>query len=250
MKSTTRTTSRIRKEVAMTTALLRSVPKAMLTIFVLAVILMNFLSRITLVSLPWLALNAGITVSWLSFLFMDVVTKHYGARAANKLSIVAIAANLLCCLVCFIVSRIWKYPALDMILDGQWSILLASTIAYVISALSNNYTNIFVGRLFENPDGKASFAVRSYVSTFLSQILDNFIFVFLAFVVFPHIPGALPVRWTALQCIGCSVTCAVIELVSEVIFSPIGFSIAKKWKERGVGRAYIETYCPNGVLHG
>ena len=37
-------------------------------VFVAAVITMNFLSRITLLNLPWLALNAGILVSWLSFL--------------------------------------------------------------------------------------------------------------------------------------------------------------------------------------
>ena len=251
MNSANGSVSRIKNECARMAALLRSVPTAWTALFILTVITMNFLSRITLVSLPWLALNAGICVSWLSFLYLDIVTKQFGARAANSLSIVAICANLLCCLVCFVVSLVFRAPALDMILDGQWSILLASTIAYVVSALSNNYTNIFIGRrITHNPDGKASFAARAYISTFLSQILDNFIFIFLAFIVFPRIPGAFPVRWTLRQCIGCSLTCAVIELVSEIIFSPIGFHVSEKWRKRGVGKAYIETYCPNGVLRG
>ncbi len=56
----------IKQKTTMVAALLRSVPVAMTIIFIIAVVLMNFLARITLVSLPWLALNAGITVSWTS----------------------------------------------------------------------------------------------------------------------------------------------------------------------------------------
>lgn len=240
----------IKTKTTMVAALLRAVPVGMTLLFILAVVLMNFLARITLVSLPWLALNAGITVSWVSFLFVDIVTRHFGAKAANMLSVVAIAVNLVVCFVCVILSRIFDRPALDMVVGGQWSILLASTIAYLIAALTNNYTNVFLGRRFfrQNPDGKKAFAVRSYVSTFLSQCVDNFLFVFLAFVVFPNLPGALPVHWTVAQCVGASVLCAALELLSEVIFSPLGYHVAQKWKEKNIGEEYLETYCPNGAL--
>ena len=235
------------RESAMLAAMIRSIPTAVTLLFILAVITMNFLARITLVSLPWLALNAGILVSWLSFLLMDIVARHYGARAANLLSLIAVAANLLCSLVCVIISRIWNYPGLDMVVGGQWSILLASTIAYVISALTNNYTNVAIGSRFrKNPDGVAAYAARSFISTFLSQIVDNFLFVFLAFVLFPYLPGALQVRWTIPQCVGASVACAVLELISEMIFSPIGYAVGKRWKERGVGREYLELYGAKG----
>ena len=244
-----RSESWIENEITMMGTLLRSIPSAVTILFVVTVITMNFLSRITVLSLPWLAMNAGIFVSWLSFLLMDVVVKHYGAKAANKLSIIAITANLTCSLVCEIISRIGNYPALDMVVGGQWSILLASTIAYVVSALTNNYTNIFIGRRFRHdPDGKTAFAVRTFVSTFLSQILDNFIFVFLAFVVFPMIPNAFQVRWTVWQCLGASLTGAVMELLSEAIFTPFGYQISKRWKEKDIGREYLDRYCPNGVL--
>lgn len=233
----------LRREFAMLSALIRSIPSAVTILFILAVITMNFLARITLVSLPWLALNAGILVSWLSFLLMDIVAKHYGARAANLLSLVAIAANLLCSLICVVISRIWDYPGLDMVVGGQWSVLLASTIAYILSALTNNYTNVAIGGRFrKNPDGAAAYAARSFISTFLSQIVDNFLFVFLAFVLFPYLPGALQVRWSIPQCVGASVLCAVFELLTEVLFAPIGYRIVKSWKARDVGRDYLEKY--------
>ena len=240
----------IKQKTTQMVALLRSVPVAMTLIFIAAVVLMNFLARITLVSLPWLALNAGITVSWMSFLFVDIVTRHFGAKAANMLSILAIFVNLAVCLFCVLLSRVFDYPALDMVVGGQWSILMASTIAYIIAALTNNYTNVFIGRRFflQNPDGGKAFVVRSYVSTFLSQVVDNFLFVFLAFVVFPNIPGALPVHWTVAQCVGASVLCALFELLSEVVFSPLGYHVAQRWKARNVGQEYLDKYCPNGVL--
>ena len=240
----------IKAKTTMFTTLLRSVPVGMTLLFVAAVVLMNFLARITLVSLPWLALNAGITVSWMSFLFVDIVTRHFGAKAANMLSILAICVNLVVCFFCVLLSRIFDYPALDMVVGGQWSILLASTIAYIISAFTNNYTNVFLGRRFfrQNPTGKKAFAVRSYISTFLSQCVDNFLFVFLAFVVFPNLPGALPVHWTIAQCVGASFLCAGVEMLSEIVFSPIGYHVAERWKQRNVGEEYLDRYCPNGVL--
>ena len=248
MKTSIQTRSFFRSESAMMATLLRSVPPAATVAFIAAVIAMNFLARITLVSLPWLALNAGILVSWLSFLLMDIIVRHFGARAANALSLTAIAVNLFCCLICVVISRIWNYPRLDMAVGGQWSILTASTIAYILSALTNNYTNIWIGRFFTaRPDGAAAYAARSFISTFLSQILDNFVFVFLAFMLFPLLPGAFQVRWTLSQCIGASVLCAVLELLTEILFSPFGYRIAQKWKQQGVGYAYISRYCPKGV---
>ena len=229
--------------------LLRSVPPMLTILFIATVIAMNFLSRITVLSLPWIALNAGIYVSWLLFLLMDIVAKHYGARAANMLSLLAISANLVTCLICFLISHIWNYPELDMIVGGQWSVLLASTIAYIVSALVNNYSNVCIGRFFRNnPDGKAAYMARSYGSTLLSQIVDNFLFLFLAFVILPHVPGALQVRWTIPQCLGSALTCAVFELLTEVVFSPLGYCIVRRWKKEGVGREYISKYCPNGCI--
>ena len=104
----------------MVAALLRAVPVGMTVIFVLAVVLMNFLARITLVSLPWLALNAGITVSWVSFLFVDIVTRHFGAKAANMLSVVAIGVNLIVCFFSVVIGRLFDHPSLDMVVGGPY----------------------------------------------------------------------------------------------------------------------------------
>ena len=238
----------IRDEAQRFRVLLRSVPWFVTVLFAASIILMNLLSHIIILNWTYIALNAGVLVSWVSFLMMDIVTKRFGPGAANRLAFFSLLPYAVVVVVCFIISRIGTYPELDMILGGQWSILLASTIAFVVSAVVNNYLNVFVGFLFKsNPDGKLAFFSRTYVSTFVGQVVDNFVFGTLAFVLFPMIPGALQVHYTLLQCLGSALFCAVFELVLEIAFSPIGYWICKRWKEKDTGKEYIDRYCPDGV---
>ena len=100
--------------------------------------------------------------------------------------------------------------------------------------------NFAIGRLFKRkPDGKLAFVVRAYVSTFIGQFLDNFIFSIIVFVIFAPIfwNGFC---WTPLQCATCALTGAVAELIMEIIFSPIGYKISKRWREKDVGKEYLE----------
>lgn len=224
------------------TLLFKALPKTIVILFCLVVVGMNLLSQIQLVSLPFLAINAGICVSWLAFLVLDVITKHFGAKAANYLSILAITVNIAVGFIFFILSLIFDNPNFDIFVFAQWSILLASTIAFVISALTNNYVNVFIGKKIKtNPDGRVAFTIRSLISTFLGQIVDNFLFVFLAFYLLPLIPQATPVHWTIWQCLGCSILGALIELGSEIIFTPIGYRIVRYWKKHNVGEEYIKS---------
>lgn len=232
-----------KEEMQMIKVLFRSIPLYITIMSVLTVIIMNILASITILSLPWIAINAGVFVSWLFFLIMDLVTKHFGLKAGNLLSLLCMICNTIIALLLFVFSKVAGNPKYDLMLSGQWSVFFASTIAFVLSAFINNGINVLLGKLFtKNPDGKTAYVTRTYVSTLVGQIVDNFTFVFLAFVIFPLIPTALNVKWTIWQCIGCSVTCALVELLFEVIFSPIGYKICKKWRERNLGKEYIEKY--------
>ena len=41
-------------------------------------------------------------------------------------------------------------------------------------------------------------------------------------------------------CATCALTGAVAELIMEIIFSPIGYRITTKWKEKSVGKEYLD----------
>ena len=94
------------KEKQKSSILLRSIPATVMTLFVVSVICMNLLANKTLLQLDWIALDGGILISWLSFMSMDIITKHFGPGASNRISVLAAAINLLTCLIFFIASII------------------------------------------------------------------------------------------------------------------------------------------------
>ncbi|MBR4659624.1 MAG: VUT family protein [Clostridia bacterium] len=214
--------------------LLRTVPPILVTLMVLSIVGMNLLANKSIdTGLDWLALDCGILFSWLTFLSMDVMTHCYGPRAATLMSIAALLFNLLMALVFFIAGHIpgvWGESfvegselvintALDNTFSGTWYIILGSSIAFVSSALINNFLNYGLGKLVGSR-GFGAFALRSYVSTFIGQFADNLIFALIV--------SKLFFGWTLLQCFTCALTGAAAELLFEVVFSPLGYRISRR----------------------
>ena len=218
--------------------MLKTVPPLLLTLTVLAVVGMNLLANKSIVNLDWLALDAGFLLSWLAFLTMDILTHCYGPRAATMFSVFALVLNLLMAGIFFLASRIpgvWGESfvegseavintALDNTFGGTWFILLGSSTAFIVSAFVNNFLNYGIGKLMKSQEGFGRFALRSYVSTFIGQFVDNLVFALLVSRVF--------FGWTMLQCFTCAVTGAVAELLFEIMFSPLGYRISKRIKAR------------------
>ena len=215
--------------------LLRTASPLLVTLMVLSVVGMNLLANKSIsTGVSWLALDCGILFSWLTFLSMDVMTHCYGPRAATAASLVALGLNLFMALVFFLASRIpgvWGESfvtgsegvingALNSTFAGTWFIILGSSIAFIVSALLNNYLNYGIGKLAKKETGFGVFALRSYVSTFLGQFADNLIFALLVSRTF--------FGWTLVQCFTCALTGAVLELVSEVLFSPLGYRVSRR----------------------
>ena len=225
----------------------RSVPGVVSALFILSVVAMNLLANKS-ITLPfdWLALDCGIIFSWLVFLLMDMVTKHFGPRAATMLSVIALIVNLFMALMLFIgsvIPGVWGESfvegseqvinyALDHTFRGTWYVLLGSSVAFAVSSIVNNELNWLIGKFAKEKSGFGVFALRSYVSTFIAQFVDNLVF---ALIVSHNFFG-----WTMIQCVMCALTGAVVELLCEVIFSPIGYRVARRWQKENVGKEYIE----------
>lgn len=207
----------------------------LVTLMVLSVVGMNLLANKSIdTGVSWLALDGGILFSWMAFLSMDVLTHCYGPRYASMVSVTALALNLFMAFIFFLASRlpgVWGESfvtgsegvingALDRTFAGTWFILLGSSIAFIASALLNNYLNHGIGKLMKKGTGFGVFALRSYVSTFLGQFADNLIFALLVSRTF--------FGWTWVQCFTCALTGAVLELLSEVAFSPMGYRISRR----------------------
>ncbi len=237
---------KIKRELHHFKILLRSVPSGIVAFFVASVLAMNLLANKSIdFRLDWLALDCGMLISWVAFLAMDIITKRFGPKAATQLSAFAIAVNMLFCLIFFVASKIpgtWSQSAanndiseaLDKTFGGSWYVVLGSALAFAVSAAINNFCNSGIGLLFKkNPNGATAYYVRSYVSTAIAQFADNLIFSFVVSHVF--------FGWNATQCVVCAATGMAAELLFQVVFSPLGFAICKKWESENVGKDYL-TY--------
>ena len=225
----------MKKALAEFSQLINSVHPLILTLAVLSTVGMNLLANKSVdTGLSWLALDCGILFSWLAFLSMDVATHCYGPRAATAMSLVALALNLVMVAVFFVASQVpgvWGESfvdgseqvintALDNTFGGTWFIILGSSIAYAVSAVLNNFLNWAIGERLGDNQGFGTFAMRSYISTFTAQFVDNITFALLVSRVF--------FGWTMLQCVTCALTGACLELLFEVFFSPFGYRISRR----------------------
>lgn len=244
------------KRLASETALLfRELPSWVVVSYGLSVVLMNLFANksIDLGGTPWLSLDCGIVVAWLGFLIMDMVTKRFGPRASVTVSVSALLANLVAVGLFAAAAAIpgfWgasydvsgEYSAvvnaaLDATIGGTWYVLLGSSAAFLASSVTNSLMNWLVGRAIGSKRNATrsfgEFAVRAYASTLVGQFVDNLVF---AFIVSYNFFG-----WTPLQCVGCAFFGAVAELLCEVVLSPVGYRVVRKWEREGVGSKYIEA---------
>ena len=214
--------------------LLRSAPPLVVAMLVVSIVGMNVLANKSIdTGVDWLALDCGILFSWMAFLSMDVLTRCFGPKATTQLSLVALGLNLVVAFVFFVASSIpgvWSASfvegsqatinaALDSTFRGTWFVIAGSSVAFAVSALVNNYLNAGIGSRLAHDTGFGAFAVRSYASTFIAQVVDNLVFALIVSQVF--------FGWTLVQCLTCALTGALLELVFEVVFSPFGYRMTR-----------------------
>ena len=209
----------------------RSIPSCVLSLFAVSVVAMNLLANKSIdTPFSWLALDCGVL---------------FGPRASTLVSFMALGVNLFMSFMFFIAAKVpgnWGESfsggdaaavntALNNTFGGTWYVLFGSSVAFIVSALVNNITNSGIGKKLQNRTFK-DFALRSYASTFISQFADNLTF---SLIVSHNFFG-----WSLGLCFTCALTGALIELLCEVVFSPLGYRVALRWDEDEVGKEYLD----------
>ncbi len=233
----------IRREHEDLKLLMRSIPSLTITLFVLSVVCANLMANKELVNYKYVAVDCGTVFSWIMFLCMDVICKRWGGRAAMKVSLLALVINLGVC-GCFALLSLapgkWGAfydsgllevnSALNATFGGSWYVVLGSSIAFLISSAVNALLNSAIGTATKLA-GFRAFALRSYVSTAVAQLVDNLIFTTLVSKIF--------FGWTWTQVFLCALIQAVWELLCEVLFSGFGYKVVCNWKKNQVGQEYL-----------
>ena len=222
--------------------LLDNVPALVTLIFVMSTIIMNFAAGKVIFNAGPVAVTGGFVISYLPFLCMDVTAKRFGARAAILLNILSAVGNVLTVILLSLIAAIPTkdpYTEFNYVFGSVWFIVFGSTVAFVLSGIVNSLLNAAIGKLFKNKTSIVEFFSRSFISTFVGQAVDNFLFLFIVYVIFA------PIYWgtsiAVYQCIGTAILGGLLELVGEMVFAPWSYKIVRRWEANNIGQAYIDA---------
>lgn len=228
----------LKKEAKETRILLKCIPAPVFTLFVISIVAMNLLANKLIVNESWIALDAGILCSWIAFLAMDIMVRRFGPKASTKIAVVGLFFNLIVAAVFALAALIPGDWALnDYATATSWWVIGASTAAFLVSAIANNLMYWIIRRAFKkNPEGVGAHIMSSWVSTALGQFIDNLTFALIFTLPFN---ASIGVSITVGGLFGFAAAGAVVELICEVIFTPVGWRISERWRRQGIGIEYL-----------
>jgi uncharacterized integral membrane protein (TIGR00697 family) len=171
--------------------------------------------------------TTGILAFPLTFVLTDIINEYFGRRIVRQFTWLAIGVNLILQLV---VQAAIRVPAISftpglsddavqsayqIALGQTWSIVAASLIAFALG----QFLDIAVFSWLRRRTGGRMLWLRSQGSTLVSQLVDTFVVITLAFVAIPALFGGTP--WKLRTAIDVSVTNYVYKFAIAVGTTPI-----------------------------
>ena len=268
----------LKKDWNETKVLFRNLPAIPFAILCICLVAMNFLANKGWVkadwawSEHWFSADAGMIVSWIAFLAGDMIVKIYGTKAAIKVNFTAIAVQLLA-IILFTLGAMLPWTAVtgcgrhgvdaggayifdqacefcqamspekhfDSIFMALFWPCFGGTMAFALATVVDSVLSKFLLTRFKDRTNFKSYAVASYVSTALGQLLDNLFFALFFSMWQGWFIGSDPetLGYITLHLLGFSAVGMVVELIGQAILSPVGFWLTKSWRARGTGNEYI-----------
>lgn len=168
---------------------------------------------------------AGVLAYSVTFVCTDVISEIWGRKRAGDAVLGGFVA-LVCVLILVRLSLAWPQApfwtnaaAFDSILGSTSRIIVASFIAYIVS----QYHDVWAFHFWRQKTGERHLWLRNNLSTAVSQFLDSFIFVTIAFYgvmpVWPLIFGQWIIKM-AIAVLDTPVIYLVVHVVRRKLASP------------------------------
>lgn len=231
---------------------MRSVPAMALALITIATVLMNILANKSIIEIPrlgngdyWIVQDAGIIMSWVGFLVGDLLVKNFGAKNAIRVNLTCLGISLFISAILAVAGAIpgtWSASydfdgqvneALNATMGNVWYVILGSALAAAVGLIVNGITQGLLLKKIESKHGDKywGFLVASAGSTMIGQFVDNFVFASVVSVPF--------FGWSWFSVFACSFFGMIIELIVELVFSPLTYKISKNWKKNHIGEYWM-----------
>lgn len=186
--------------------------------YFLGSLMMNILTMKTLQLGSISIFTYGIVITPLVFACNDILTECMGKKFAFRTILCGAAINLIWTLLCAIGIALpgnnpYISECFSVILGSTWRITAASIIAYIGGGYVNN---IIMDRLHRK-DGERRYYKRAIISTAAGQLIDDYVFVFLAFA--PLGISQIENPWKAI--ITVPIVSAIVETAMEALVTPL-----------------------------
>ncbi len=162
-------------------------------------------------------MSIGILPWPIVFLTTDIINEHFGRDGVKKLSLITAALIGYCFIILFFAIKIPAAIGISTVTDGQFSavfgqsmwIMVASIIAFVTSQL----VDVSIFWMLRNKTGKKMMWLRSTGSTVISQLIDTFVILGIAF--------WLPGKMTTANFINAGLTGYTFKLIIAIVLTPL-----------------------------
>ena len=175
--------------------------------------------------------TVGILYFPMTFVLTDILNEYFGSRVVRTLTFIAIGVVLLLqplILWSIAVPTVSFNPAVSgeqmhqsfaTVLGPSWAIIVGSCTAFAIGQLLDVSVFAWLRRI----TGARMLWLRAQVSTLISQLIDSFVVIFLAFVLVPMLTGGSP--WPAASASEVSITNYAVKVVIAIGITPLLYGV-------------------------
>lgn len=171
----------------------------------------------------------GILYFPLTFILTDIINEYFGKKVVRSLTVIAIGTLLLLqpIILWSIAAKTVSFnPAISSeqmhasfatVLGPAWAIVAGSCAAFAIG----QWLDVKVFSAIRRVTGGRMMWLRSQGSTLVSQFIDSFVVIFLAFVIIPHLFHTGSAPWAVGAALMVSLTNYVIKAIIAVAITPV-----------------------------
>jgi queuosine precursor transporter len=186
-------------------------------------------------------LTAGVVLWPVVFIMTDIINEYYGPKGVRFLSFLAIgliayAFIMFSASIRLVPADFWAkdyfpgVPESDKAFRGIFgqsqSIIIASLIAFLVSQV----LDVFIFHRIKKVTGDRLIWLRATLSTLVSQLIDSFLVLFIAFYAIPQGKA-----WTLTQVLSTCTGNYIYKFVIAILLTPVIY-LVHAWIERYLGK--------------
>ena len=181
---------------------------------------------------PFIA-TVGTLAFPLTFILTDIVNEYFGRYIVRRFTFVAIAVLLILqpVLVAGVNAPTISFTpgttseqmdqAVRIVLGPAWPIVVGSVLAFAVGQL----LDVWIFGLLRRVTGGRMLWLRSQGSTVVSQLIDSFVVIFVAFVIYPHLFGDPKQAWSVSGATNVSTTNYLVKFIIAVAITPVIYAV-------------------------